>query len=394
MRKRSGRFFIISFAVLFTFISVVTALIASVSSLHGIGFIEFVSDGTVMLGSYERAQAARPPVAPPFTLPIVPVPTTPFSPKPPGEALSFAELYAHAAPSVAVVLAQTQTGRGVGTGIIVSPDGYIATNHHVVEGARSVTVILHDGYEYTAQVIGSDRLSDLAVLKIRADGLPAAEFGDSDMMFPGDPVAAIGNPLGTDLRSTITTGVISGVNRDITLEDASGEITMTVLQTNCAVNPGNSGGPLLNQYGQVIGIISAKIMGSSWQSVEGLGFAIPINSAAPLIDQIIQYGYVRGRPAIGITVDLNYNSSVAPSYGLPPGVRVNGVNELSDAYRKGLQAGDIITHINGETVSSIGEVNDIRNAHVAGDNLTLTVYRSGETLIITIRLMEEGEMRG
>jgi serine protease Do len=150
---------------------------------------------------------------------------------------------------------------------------------------------------------------------------------------------------------------------------------------------------LLNQYGQVVGIISAKIMGSASQNVEGLGFAIPSSTAAPLVEQLIAYGYVRGRPMIGITLDPNYNSDEAEVYGAPRGVRVDTVNENSDAYRKGLLPGDIITHINGTAVSRFSDVQDIRNAHVAGDTLHLTVFRHGETLEIAIILMEEGALR-
>jgi serine protease Do len=296
-------------------------------------------------------------------------------------------------PSVTVILAETAGVRGTGTGIIVSEDGYIVTNYHVVEGARTITVILSSGVEYPAQIVGSDRISDLAVVKIKATGLQPAEFGDSEMMEHGDPVAAIGNPLGIDLRNTITTGVISGVNRDITLEDAAGDITMTVLQTNCAVNPGNSGGPLLNQYGQVIGIISSKIMGGTTRSVEGLGFAIPSSTAVPLMLQLIEDGYIKGRPAIGIIVDTSYNPLVADFYGLPAGVRVTGVNEHSDAFARGLQANDIITHINGAAVQSIGEVNDIKNQFTAGDTLRFTVHRLGETLTMDVKLMEEGSLK-
>jgi serine protease Do len=389
MQKRSNPLFFITFTILLALIFVVSALLASVMGLYGIGFIQFSDDGAVMLGTFEGARDARPLPSPSFTLPVVTVPGPSPVWREPGEALTFAEIYQLAAPSVTVVISQSPYGSGTGSGIIISEDGYIVTNHHVVESARSVTVILHDGTGYPAQIVGSDRLSDLAVLSIRAESLTPAEFGDSDAMVPGDPVAAIGNPLGIDLSATITTGVISGVNRNITLEDAVGDITMTVLQTSCAVNPGNSGGPLLNQYGQVIGIISSKIMGSASQNVEGLGFAIPGNTAAPLIEQLITYGFIRGRPVIGITVDPTYT----PVASLPRGVLVTGVNELSDAYAKGLRPNDIITHINGAAVASISEVNDIRYAHTAGDTLTLTVYRNGDTFDIGIRLMEEGELR-
>ncbi|MCL2002725.1 MAG: trypsin-like peptidase domain-containing protein [Oscillospiraceae bacterium] len=393
MPHKTNRFFLLIFIILLSLICAASALLTSVMGVYEIGLIHFTDDGALMLGTRELAVLARPPLSPSYTLPIVPLPEAPPIQKEPGETLTFKEIYQRAAPSVTVVMAQSPYGRGTGSGIIISEDGYILTNHHVVESAQNITVILHSGIEYTARIIGSDRLSDIAVLRIRASGLVPAEFGDSDAMTPGDPAAAIGNPLGIDLRATITTGVISGINRDITLEDSAGDITMTVLQTNCAVNPGNSGGPLLNQYGQVIGIISSKIMGSTWQSVEGLGFAIPSNTAAPLVEQLIQHGFIPGRPVIGITVDTSYTAAVADSWGLPHGVRVTGVNELSDAHRKGLQANDIITHINGIAVASVLDVNDIRNEHSAGDALRLTVYRRGETLTMEILLMEEGALR-
>ncbi|MDR0294181.1 MAG: trypsin-like peptidase domain-containing protein [Oscillospiraceae bacterium] len=392
MPNRSNRLFFTAFIILLALIFIASGLLAAALNISGVAFVQF-SDGTVMLGEWERAAAARPPVRPPVSIPAVTVPSVSPAWKEPGGTLTFSEIYKKNVQSVTVILSESQYGGGAGTGIVVSGDGYIVTNNHVVENAREITVILHNGVEYSARLIGADRISDLAVLKIRADGLSPAEFGNSDAMEHGDSVAAIGNPLGLELRSTITTGVISGVNRDITLEDSSGDITMTVLQTNCAVNPGNSGGPLLNQYGQVIGIISSKIMGSASQTVEGLGFAIPSNTAVPLVEQLIENGYIAGRPALGISVDTTYTEAVAQFYGLPAGVRVTGVNENSDAYTKGLQPNDIITHINGIAVAGIGEVNDIKNEHAAGDVLRLTVYRLGGTMTIDVMLMEEGSLR-
>ncbi|MDR0324798.1 MAG: trypsin-like peptidase domain-containing protein [Oscillospiraceae bacterium] len=388
MSKHSNRLFFMAFTILLALMFVVTGLLGAALNVSGVALLQY-PDGTVMLGEPSRASAARPPAQPSVSIPIVNIPTPSPVWREPGEPLTFNEIYKKTAPSVTVILAGSAYASGTGTGIVVSEDGYIVTNHHVVEGAQYITVILNDNTEHTARLVGSDRLSDLAVLKIRAEGLTPAEFGNSDTVEHGDPVAAIGNPFGIELRNSITTGVISGVNRDITIEDASGDITMTVLQTNCAVNPGNSGGPLLNEYGQVIGIISSKIMGSASRTIEGLGFAIPSSYAAPLVTQLIEHGYVIGRPAIGITVDLNYS----PGFGLPPGVFVKSVDERSDAYAKGLQPNDIITHINGVAVSGISEVNDIKNGHTAGDVLRFTVYRLGETLTIDIRLMEEGSMR-
>jgi serine protease Do len=392
MQKRSNHRFYISFTGLLVLVLIALYLLGAALDASGVRLVRF-SDGTVMLGEPNRASGLRPPSRPNLSVPIVNVPSPAPVWREPGEALTFSEIYKKTVPSVTVVLAEAGGVSGTGTGIIISEDGYILTNNHVVENARAVTVILSSGDEHSAQIVGSDRLSDIAVLKIRAAGLQPAEFGDSDAVEHGDPVAAIGNPLGVDLRNTITTGVISGVNRDITLEDSAGEITMNVLQTNCAVNPGNSGGPLLNQYGQVIGVISSKIMGGSARSIEGLGFAIPSRTAVPLAMQLIEKGFIIGRPALGIIVDTSYNELVADFYGLPAGVRITGVNEKADAYNKGLRANDIITHINGTAVKGIGDVNDIKNKFAVGDTLRLTVHRLGGSLTIDIVLMEEGAMR-
>ncbi|MCL1806447.1 MAG: trypsin-like peptidase domain-containing protein [Oscillospiraceae bacterium] len=382
MKKR--RVFIFTLSVLLALNFITAGLISVVLQSSGIAFVRF-PDGTVMLGDQTRAAETRPSIQPPITVPV----GNPPSQKPdPDGALTFAGIYKKAVPSVTAIISEGAYASGSGTGIIITEDGYILTNNHVVEGARGIKVILHDGGEYSADLIGNDRLSDLAVIKIKASGLTPAEFGDSDAMEHGDPVAAIGNPLGIELRNTITAGIISGVNRDITLEDSGGDITMTVLQTNCAVNPGNSGGPLLNEYGQVIGIISSKIMGSASSTVEGLGFAIPSNTAAPLVTQLIEYGYIRGRPALGITIELTYR----PTAFMPPGVCVDTVNERSDAYTK-LQKDDIITHVNGTAVSSVSDINEIKNKHKAGDSLKLTIWRYGDILTVDVRLMEEGDTK-
>jgi serine protease Do len=387
MRKPSGRFFAAAVSALIVIVFLLTGILTVFLDVSGVALLRF-SDGTVMLGEPERASLARPPVRSVIQMPVN-IYQPPVPQKEPGEKLTFSELYEKAAPAVAIIAASSAVSGGTGTGIVISEDGFIVTNHHVIEGARQISVILNDGLRYPAQLVGSDRLSDLAVLKIRAEGLSWLSFGLSETMRPGDPVAVIGNPLGTELSNTITTGVISGINRDITIEGASGDITMTVLQTSCAVNPGNSGGPLLSEYGLVVGIISSKIMGNITQTVEGLGFAIPSDTAVPLVAQIIEYGFVRGRPALGITVDTTYT----PIYDMPPGVRVTGVDRRADAYTGGLLPGDIITHVDGTAVSGIGGLNEIRNARDVGDYLRLAVWRRGNTVYIDVMLMEEGELR-
>lgn len=393
MPKRSNRGFLIAITALTAFILILFVTLQMVLQGSGIALVQF-QDGTVMLGEPGKATQIHGEL-PPVTIPVVdaPRPEVPVETVEPGEEprlLTFNEIYKKVAPSVVAIVSETPYGLGAGSGFFMSEDGYIITNNHVVEGSENITVILHDGTEYPAGVVGADRISDLAVIKIAADGFLAAEFGNSDAIEHGDAVAAIGNPLGINLRNTITSGIISGVNRDIIVEDSIGDITMTVLQTNCAVNPGNSGGPLLNQYGQVIGIISSKIMSGTGQSVEGLGFAIPSSTAVPLIAQLIEKGFVEGRPAMGITVDTSYDESVAARYGLPVGVRIVSVNERSDAYIKGLRGNDIITHIDGEAVFGIADVTAIKEEREVGDMLRLTVYRAGQTLSMDVLLVEEG----
>ncbi|MDR1692037.1 MAG: trypsin-like peptidase domain-containing protein [Oscillospiraceae bacterium] len=393
---RSNRGFLIAFSALVAAALILMTALLSVLRESGVALVRF-PDGTVLLGEPEDAKRAYgdlPPVS--ITIVDTPRPEIPVTTAPPAEGmepLTFNQIYKAAAPSVAAIIATSPYGTGTGSGFIMSEDGYIITNNHVVEYSEEITVMLEDGSEYPARTVGADRVSDLAVIKIGVSGLDPIEFGNSDAMEHGAPVAAIGNPLGIDLRNTITTGIISGVNRDIIIEDSAGELTMNVLQTNCAVNPGNSGGPLLNEYGQVIGIISSKIMSGAGQNVEGLGFAIPSNTAAPLVAQLIEKGFVTGRPTLGVQVDITYDESVADKYGLPPGVRIVDVSKSSDAYRKGLRPNDIVTHIDGGEVYGIADVNAIKENRAAGDVLTLTVYRAGQTLTIEVTLVEDGEIR-
>lgn len=273
-----------------------------------------------------------------------------------------------------------------GTGIIMSEDGYIITNNHVIKNADVITITLMDGTNYEAKLVGGDARSDLAVVKIDAKGLTPAEFGDSDALRVGELAVAIGNPLGLELMGTVTDGIISAINRDVVVE----ERTMTLIQTNAAINAGNSGGPLINKYGQVIGINTLK-MQDYYTNVEGLGFAIPTNTAKDIIDELIAYGYVKGRPAIGIsgyTLDI-YR---ARKYNYPLGVVVTYVSPNSDAYAKGLKVYDIITKAQGQEVRSTEEINRIKENYVAGDNFTFTVYRSGKYFDITFKLMDEAEI--
>lgn len=302
------------------------------------------------------------------------------------DALCLQDIYSSVIDSVVSISSMTSSGTSSGTGIIMSSDGYVITNHHVITGALVISVLTNDNQEFEAALVGSDEMSDLAVLKIDARGLHAAEFGDSSKLRVGDSVVAIGDPLGVQLRGTMTNGIISAINRDLTV----GDRTMTLIQTNAALNNGNSGGPLINCYGQVIGINTVKMSSyyTATASVEGLGFAIPISVAKPIIDELIENGYVAGRPAIGISGD-SLPSYYRTYYRLPEGVYVTSVNEGSDAKAKGIREGDIVTAINGEKICSIDELNTVKNQYAAGDEVTLTIYRSGAYYEMTVTLVNQ-----
>lgn len=281
---------------------------------------------------------------------------------------------------------------GTGTGVIISEDGYIVTNAHVIFDseygaglADSVSVLLDNDESYDAEVVGYDADCDLAVLKIDETGLTAAEFGDSDKLMLGESVIAIGNPLGFELMKTVTGGMISGLDRNITINDKA----MNLIQTDAAINSGNSGGPLINKYGQVIGINSSKMSStySSGASIEGIGFAIPSNEAASIVDDLVKYGYVTGKPQLGISCQ-DVTETVSEMYNLPVGIYVTAVNEGSAAEKAGLRTGDIITAIDGETVKTAAELTARKNLHSAGERVKLTFIRSGEEKTIKLTLDE------
>ncbi len=299
------------------------------------------------------------------------------------EVLSVPEIAEKVTPSVVgIETATAYGGIGSGTGIIMNKDGYIITNQHVIDGAQVINVVLHTGEEFTAKLIGEDAKTDLAVLKIDANiMLTPAEFGDSDELVVGDLAIAIGNPGGLELQSSLTGGYVSAINRDMVIEDRN----MTLIQTDAAINPGNSGGPLINEHGQVIGINTVKISASDY---EGLGFAIPINEAMIIIDELVANGHVTGRPAIGIS-GSEITQAASSYYNLPQGVMIATVDERADAYNKGLMYGDIIVGINGTEITTMSEINDIKENFKAGDTITLNIYRSGQNLDIDIVLMDE-----
>jgi serine protease Do len=286
---------------------------------------------------------------------------------------------------------QTSEATGTGTGVVITEDGYIVTNAHVIYDseygaglADSISVLLNDDNTYDAEVIGYDTDCDLAVLKIQASGLVAAEFGDSDELKLGESVIAIGNPLGFELMDTVTSGIVSGLNRQININDKS----MTLLQTDAAINSGNSGGPLINKYGQVIGINSSKMSASySETSIEGIGFAIPSNEAAKIVEDIIEYGYVTGKPQLGISCQ-NVTESISRMYNLPIGVYITAVTDNSAAYNAGLQAGDIIIEVDGEVVSTFDELTAKKNEHKAGESMEITYTRNGVDNTVTVTLDE------
>ncbi len=274
---------------------------------------------------------------------------------------------------------------GSGSGIIISADGYIVTNNHVIEGAKSIKVTLNNSKEFDARIIGADAKTDLAVLKIDATDLPTAVIGDSDALEAGERCVAIGNPLGQDLAGSLTQGIISALNRTLTVEN----VDYKLIQTDAAINPGNSGGALVNAYGEVIGINTVKI-GSS--EIEGLGFAIPSNNAKPVIEDLINHGYVKGRPQIGVTL-IHVTEQEARYYNIPAaGLFVSDVSAGSGAAAAGVQKGDVILKCNGEEVTSSEEINEIRDKFKAGDSITLTVNRDGSIMDITVTLTEEKPM--
>ena len=302
------------------------------------------------------------------------------------QALSLQEIYEKVFPSVASISCVLDNGTSSGTGIVMSADGYVITNYHVVDGARQIYVLLGENDRYAATLVGSDETTDLAVLNVEAADLTPAEFGDSSALRVGDMVVAIGDPLGTELRGTMTDGIVSAINRDLNLSGRQ----MTLIQTNAALNSGNSGGPLINCYGQVIGINTMKMSSYSSTSatVEGLGFAIPIAAAKPVIDELIAQGYVYGRPAIGIR-GQNLDLRAQFFYHMPSGVVVTEILEDSDAAKKGLETDDIIVGLNDVTISSLDDLVSAKNSLTAGDTVTLVIYRGGQYYKVEVVLMDQ-----
>ncbi|MGM9566758.1 MAG: S1C family serine protease [Clostridia bacterium] len=298
-----------------------------------------------------------------------------------GNELSVAEINTKVSPSVVLISGKNMQGEGQGTGVIITEDGYIVTNAHVVSGFSELTVTLNDenNTEYPATVVGTDETTDIAVIRINASGLTPAELGTSATLQVGQSVVVIGNPLGKEFSGSVTTGVISALDRQVEFEDGS---VYNYIQTDAAINSGNSGGPLVNMQGQVIGINAAKIDTSV---AEGMGFAIPIDDVVPVVNDLMEYGYVTDRPYIGIGGE-GLNEQYASFYNLPQGVHVLSIEEGSPAAKSELQVDDIITHINGVEINSVGQLNNVKNKCKPGDTVELTVYRYSTEKTFTVKV--------
>jgi len=276
------------------------------------------------------------------------------------------------------------TSAASGSGFILSSDGYILTNFHVIEDSSAITVTCYDGTSYEARLVGFDESNDIAVLKIEAQDLPPVILGSSDNMNVGDSVLAIGNPLG-ELTFSLTAGTVSALDRQVTMSNGA---TMNLIQTDCAINSGNSGGALFNLYGEVVGITNAKYSSSSASeaSIDNIGFAIPINSVRSIVESIIEKGYI-SKPYIGVSVsDVSQQTQL---YGIPAGAAVQSVAEDGPAATAGLQAGDIITKLNGTDITDSNQLVERISAATVGESLTLTVYRQGETIEIAVTVGEQ-----
>jgi serine protease Do len=298
--------------------------------------------------------------------------------------LSLQDIYTKNIGSVVSIICQTRSGSNTGTGVVLSQQGYLVTNAHVVEDAQSVTVQLTDNRSFQASLVGSDEISDLAVLHIPAEDLIPAVFGDSSALRVGDTVTAIGDPLGVEFRGSFTDGIISAINRDVAVDGR----TMNLIQTNAALNSGNSGGPLINCYGQVIGINTMKIgVFANTSGVEGLGFAIPSATVKDIVDQIINQGYVSGRPTLGISGDA-LSSFYQYYYRMPPGLYITKVDSGSYAAYYGIEEGDLLLSIDDHRITDMESLNTVLYNHQVGDIVTVVIYRGGQQYSVELTLIE------
>lgn len=346
------------------------------------------SDSTLpQENSGQLAATETMPPAPDNTIQMATTPaTTPLNPDSQlqGTVLSLQEIYTKTINSVVSISCSYRGGTATGTGVILSDDGYIVTNCHVVENAAQIQVLLHDGRTQEAFLVGTDAVTDLAVLQITADGLVPATLGDASSLRVGDTVVAIGDPLGIELRGTMTNGIISAINRDI---DVGGR-RMSLIQTNAALNTGNSGGPLINTFGQVIGINTLKIGGNmSSSSVEGLGFAIPSTTVQTIVNQLIQQGFVSGRPDLGITGEI-ISSFYQFYYRIPQGLYITEVAPDSSADLVGLEAGDILISLDGTPITTMEALQTLLYDYEPGDSITAIIYRDGKQYSVTLTVGE------
>ena len=299
--------------------------------------------------------------------------------------MSLQEIYETNIPAVVSISASTGSGSSTGTGVVLSANGYLVTNYHVIRQALAINVTLTDERELRATLVGEDPVSDLAVLRVDAEDLTPAQFGDSDGVRVGDSVVAIGDPLGVELRGTMTDGIVSAISRDVQVDGR----VMNLIQTNAALNSGNSGGPLINRFGQVIGINTMKIGTFADSSgVEGLGFAIPSASVKEIVNQLLSQGYVSGRPWLGIEVE-SFSTFYQRFYRVPKGVYVTDVQAGSPAEAADLRIGDIILTADGSAVTDMDALNTQLYTHTPGDSMTFSVYRNGRQGEVTVTLEEK-----
>ena len=281
---------------------------------------------------------------------------------------------------------------GYGTGFIISANGYIATNNHVVDGSDDITVTLYDGTEYAANIVGTDVTTDIAVIKIDAEGLTMAALGDSDALKVGETVVAIGNPLGLELAGSVTSGIVSALGREI----SSGGFSQEYIQTDAAINPGNSGGPLVNLSGEVIGINTLKSYLAGYDdygqsiSTEGIGFAIPMSDALPIIQQLMTQGSVE-RPGIGISCLVDVTNYYNPA-SAPDGVTIADVTSGGPADKAGIESADIVTSADGQDVTTVEELTDVIKSHSVGETMTVTIWRDGQVIEKTIKIGDLNNM--
>ena len=311
-----------------------------------------------------------------------------------GQTLDFSDIYDKCVPSVVGIKVyegddDNKDYYAWGSGVIASKDGYIITNAHVIDGGSAAKVVLYDGSEYDAKLVGYDSSSDIALIKIDDTGLTAAEFASSSEVRVGDSVAAIGNPLSPELRLTMTRGIVSALNREMSYSGT----TMSLIQTDASINEGNSGGPLFNDKGQVIGITNMKMISNFGSGIEGLGFAIPSDTVETIVNALVKDGAIYGRATIGVTIGP-VSEEAAEHYDIPRGLYVVSVTKGSDAAKQGVKQGDIITKVNGQDVLTTSDVSDIKDGLDVGDTLTLTIWRNGKTFDVDVALTDPAQQNG